>query len=71
MIENTDAGKLPGWTLLVSLLGWALALVVLWACRDVGLSWWIGVPASLAVALASVFLERAIERKYLPSRRGN
>ncbi|MFM0411223.1 hypothetical protein [Paraburkholderia dipogonis] len=57
--------------MLVSLLGWALALVVLWACRDSGLSWWIGVPASLVIALASVFLERAIERKYLSSRHGN
>lgn len=71
MIENSDPGKLPGWTLLVSVAGWALALVVLWACRDSGLSWWIGVPLSLVAALAGVFSERAIERKYLPSQRNN
>ncbi|WP_321867487.1 hypothetical protein [Paraburkholderia tropica] len=71
MSQNTDAGNLPGWTLLVSLLGWVIAPMVLWACRDFGLSWWLGVPTAIVIAVAGVFLERAIERKYLPSRRGN
>jgi len=71
MSQSTEAGKLPGWTLLVSLLGCAIALVVLLASRHFGLSWWIGVPAAIAVAVASVFLDRTIERKYAPSRRAN
>jgi len=71
MIQSTVAGKLPGWTLLVSLLGCALALVIVIGCRRFGLSWWIGVPAAIAMTTASVFLDRAIERKYAPSRRAN
>ncbi|HEX7934260.1 MAG TPA: hypothetical protein VF573_14460 [Paraburkholderia sp.] len=71
MNQDTDTGKLPGWTLLLSLLGCLIALAILWACREEGLSWWIGVPAAIAVVVGGVLLERAIERKYLPSRRSN
>jgi glucose dehydrogenase len=38
-------------------------------CRDVGLSWWIGVPTALVVVVVGALLDRAIERRYLPSRR--
>jgi len=69
MSKSTEAGKLPGWTLLVSLLACALALGILMVCRHFGLSWWIGVPAAIAITVPSVFLDRAIERKYVPSRR--
>lgn len=69
MNQRTDAGKLPGWTLLVSLLGWLVASMILWMCRDFGLSWWIGVPAALVVVVVGALLDRAIERRYLPSRR--
>ncbi|QUN45184.1 hypothetical protein KEH59_00645 (plasmid) [Burkholderia contaminans] len=55
MSQSTEAGKLPGWTVLVSLLGCAIALMILLACRHIGLSWWIGVPAAIAVTVASVF----------------
>jgi hypothetical protein len=68
MSQSTETGILPGWTLLVSLLGCAIALVILLASRHFGLSWWIGVPAAIAVTVVSVILERAIERKYAPSR---
>ncbi|CAB3973671.1 TPA: hypothetical protein ACK3Q6_004077 [Burkholderia cepacia] len=71
MSQSTEAGKLPGWTVLVSLLGCAIALMILLACRHIGLSWWIGVPAAIAVTVASVFLDRAIERRCAPSGRTN
>lgn len=64
MSPISEVGKLPGWTLLVSLFGYAIALVILVASRDFGLSWWIGVPAAIAVAVAGVLMDRAIERKY-------
>ncbi|RQV01598.1 hypothetical protein DF039_36940 [Burkholderia cenocepacia] len=69
MSQSTEAGTLPGWTLLASLLGCAIALMMLLACRHFSLSWWIGVPAAIVVTVASVFLDRAIERKYAPLRR--
>ncbi|MGF6637285.1 hypothetical protein [Paraburkholderia sp. MM6662-R1] len=69
MSQDQDAGQLPGWTLLLPLAGCFAALAILWACRDVGLSWWIGVSAAIPVVVGGVLLERAIERKYLPSRR--
>jgi hypothetical protein len=62
---------LPEWTLLVSLLGFAISLMIVLACRDFGLSWWIGGPGALAVALACVFLDRAVERKYAAPQRAN
>ena len=71
MNRSTEAGKLPGWTLLVSLLGCALALMILLASRHLGLSWCVGVPAALVVTVAGVFADRAIERKYAPSQRTN
>jgi len=71
MRQSTEPGKLPGWTLLVSLLGCALALVILMVCRHFGLSWWIGVPAAIAITVASAFLDHAVERKYAPSRHEN
>ncbi|BBA45134.1 hypothetical protein BCCH1_76450 (plasmid) [Burkholderia contaminans] len=55
----------------MSLLGCAIALMILLACRHIGLSWWIGVPAAIAVTVASVFLDRAIERRCAPSGRTN
>ena len=67
MSQDPDAGKLPGWTLVVSLLGWLVAPAILWTCRDFGLSWWIGVPAALVVVVAGTHAERAIERKYHPA----
>ncbi|MGK8198492.1 hypothetical protein [Burkholderia cepacia] len=71
MSQSTEAGKLPGWTLLASLLGCALALLILVVCRNFGLSWWIGVPAAVAITVASVILDRAIERRYAPLRHTN
>lgn len=65
MSQDLDAGKLPGWTILLSLLGCVIALSILWACRDAGLSWWTGVPSAGVVVVGGVFLERAIEHKYL------
>ncbi|WP_176025857.1 hypothetical protein, partial [Burkholderia vietnamiensis] len=59
-----EAGKLPGWTLLVTLLGCAISLMILLASRHFGLSWWIGVRVAIAVTVASVFLNRAIECKH-------
>jgi hypothetical protein len=69
--QDFEEGKLPGWTLLLSLLGCLVALAILWVCRDAGLSRWISVPAAIAVVVGGVFLERAIERRYAPSRRSN
>ncbi|MFP3606700.1 hypothetical protein [Paraburkholderia sp. SIMBA_053] len=69
MNQSTDARKLPGWTLIVSLPGWLVAPMILWMCRGVGLSWWIGVPTALVVVAVGALLDRAIERRYLPSRR--
>jgi hypothetical protein len=71
MSQDKDAGALPGWTLLLPLAGCVAALAILWACQDAGLSWWIGVPVLIAVVVGGVFLEHAVERKYLPSRRSN
>lgn len=64
MMQRNLVGKLPGWTLLVSLLGSASAPMVILAVRDFGMPWWIGVPAAIAVTICSVLLERAIERLY-------
>ncbi len=68
MSQSKETGKLPGWTLLVSLLGCAVALLILVGSRHFGLSWWIGGPAAIVVAVVSVFLDRAIERKYAPQK---
>ncbi|TCG01099.1 hypothetical protein BZM26_10145 [Paraburkholderia strydomiana] len=70
-IQDKDAGVLPGWTVLLSLAGYATALAILWTCRDAGLSWWISVPMAVAVVVGGVLLERATERKYLPSGRND
>lgn len=69
--KNTDAGALPGWTVLLSLAGCAAALAILWTCRNAGLSWWVGVPVAVAVVFGGVLLDRAVERKYLPSSRSD
>lgn len=71
MSQDVDAGMLPGWTLLLSLFGCLIAFAIVSACRDAGLSSRIGVPAAITVVVGGVLLERAIERKYLPSRRTN
>ncbi|WP_321864331.1 hypothetical protein [Burkholderia cenocepacia] len=65
MSQDLDAGRLPGWTVLLSLLCFAVPLPFLWVCREAGLSWWIGGPAAVVVAIGGIFLERAIDRKYL------
>ena len=65
--KSENAGKLPGWTLLVGLLDCVVALMLLEACRDFGLSWWIGVPAAIIVILVGALAARVIERKYLPT----
>jgi hypothetical protein len=69
--RNEDAKALPGWTVLLSLAGCAAALAILWACRDGGLSWWVGGPVAVAVVVGGVLFERAIDRKYLPSPRND
>lgn len=51
----------------LSLLGCAIALMILMASRYCGLSWWIGVPGAIVVKVAGVFLDRAIERKHVQS----
>lgn len=71
MNQQKDAGVLPGWTVFLSLAGCATALAILWACREAGLSWWVSVPVAGAVVAGGVLSERAIERKYLPSRRND
>ncbi|AVR14817.1 hypothetical protein SB768_30865 [Burkholderia sp. SIMBA_043] len=63
--------KMPAWTLLLSLFWCVIPLSILWACRDAGLSWWIGGPAAVVVAVGGVFLDRAIERKYRQKQRTN
>ncbi|WP_325086039.1 hypothetical protein [Burkholderia contaminans] len=65
MNRGNDVGRLPGWMLLLPLVWCLAALAILWACRDAGLSWLVGVPAAIAVVVGGVFLERAIERKSL------
>ncbi|KAF7963796.1 hypothetical protein AWV80_05795 [Cupriavidus sp. UYMU48A] len=42
-------------------------LMILMASRYSGLSWWIGVPGAIAVTIAGVFLDHAIERKHAQS----
>ena len=69
--QGDEAGKLPGWTLLVSLLGWVISLMFLMVCRDFGLSLWIGVPAALVVIVTGSLADVFIERKYVPSRHSN
>lgn len=71
MNRDAGAGELPGWTLLLSLFGCFVALAILWACRDGGLSWWIGVPTAIAIVVGGVLSERAIERKHVATRRSN
>ncbi|WP_213766606.1 hypothetical protein [Caballeronia sp. dw_19] len=71
MSQHKTPGFLSGWTVLLPLVGCFAGLVILWACRDSGLSWWIGVPAAIAVVVGGILLERAVERKYLPSRRNH
>ncbi|ACD21665.1 hypothetical protein [Paraburkholderia phytofirmans] len=67
MGQNEDAGRLPGWTLLVGLVGWVIPLMILAACQEFGLPWVIGIPVAIAVLAGSVLAERKIERKYLGS----
>ncbi|CAN7793072.1 hypothetical protein LJR034_009295 [Caballeronia sp. LjRoot34] len=71
MSQDENPGFLPGWTVLLPPVGCFAALAILWACRDSGLSWWIGVPTAIAVVVGGILLEGAVERKYLPSRRNH
>lgn len=70
MGKSTEAGKLPGWAVMVSLGGCAVSLMFLFASRDLGLSWWIGAPAAIAVTIAGAFVDRAIERRLAPVQGG-
>ncbi|WP_176060221.1 hypothetical protein [Paraburkholderia sp. BCC1876] len=71
MRKMTVEGKLPGWTLLVP-IAWCIASVaIVWSCKVAGVLWDFGVPVGIACLLASVVIERAIERKYLPKQRAN
>lgn len=68
MSQMTVEGKLPGWTLLVPIVWCIASLAIVWACKEAGLLWEFGVPAGITCVIASVVIERAIERKYLKSK---
>lgn len=61
-------GHVPGWTLLVGLLGWVVAPMILVACQDQALSWKVGIPAAIAAIVIGALLERWLESKYQPAR---
>jgi len=69
MDKKTEPGKLPGWTLLVDIAGPVIAIAVVGACREFGLSWWIGVPVAAAIVVGGLLWERTIDRTYLPAQR--
>ncbi len=60
-------GHVPGWTLLVGLLGWVVAPMILVACQDQALSWKVGIPAAIAAIVIGALLERWLDRKYQPT----
>ncbi len=60
-------GHVPGWTLLVGLLGWVVAPMILVACQDHALSWKVGIPAAIAAIVIGAVLERWLDRKYQPA----
>lgn len=61
-------GHVPGWTLLVGLLGWVVSPMILVACQDHALSWKVGIPAAIAAIVIGAVLERWLDRKYQPAR---
>lgn len=68
MSQMTSEGKLSGWTLLLP-MAWCIAtLALVWASKEAGLLWELGVPAGVVSVIISVVVERAIERKYLKSK---
>jgi hypothetical protein len=69
MDKKTEQGTLPGWTLLVGTAAPVIAAAILAACREFGLSWWIGVPVAAGIVVGGLLWERAVERKYLPAQR--
>jgi hypothetical protein len=42
-----------------------VTLAIVWACKEAGCLWELGVPVGVASLFLSVVVERAIERKYL------
>jgi hypothetical protein len=71
MSKHESAGKLPGWTLIIALIGLTSALLIVWACRDLEMSWWLGGPAVIVVVVVGTIAERRIERAYLSPLRGH
>jgi hypothetical protein len=69
MNKETEPGKLPGWTLAVNIASPVIAIAIVGACQEFGLSWWIGVPVAAAIVVGGALWERAIDRKYLPAQR--
>jgi hypothetical protein len=57
-------GTVPGWTLLVGLLGWVIAPMIMLICRDFGLLWMISIAPAIVVAVAGSFAGRWLDRKY-------
>lgn len=64
MKSKGSDGHVPGWTLLVGLLGWVVAPMILVSCRDRVLSWKVGIPTAIATIVIGALLERWLERKY-------
>lgn len=64
-MNTREPGKLPAWTLLIPVLGWLGGFAIVEACREFGLSLWIGVPASIAVIVIAALVERLVERKFV------
>ncbi|CAB3754332.1 hypothetical protein [Paraburkholderia humisilvae] len=64
MESKGSDGHMPGWTLLVGLLGWVVAPIILEACRDFALSWKVGIPAAIVTIIVGAVLERWLDRKY-------
>ncbi|HGO6075401.1 TPA: hypothetical protein ACK3Q6_008059 [Burkholderia cepacia] len=62
-MDKKESGKLPAWTLLIPAVGWLGAFAFIEACREFGLSLWIGVPASIAIVVIAAIVERLVERR--------
>jgi len=46
-------------------------VLIVWACRDLEMSWWLGGPAVIVVVVVGTIAERRIERAYLSPLRGH
>lgn len=64
MESKGSDGHLPGWTLLIGLMGWVIAPMIVEACRDSALSWKVGIPAAIITIIIGAALERWLEREY-------